>query len=337
MADDLDRRLRRLDDMPAPDLWPRVGTEPGRPPVRVSPVRRVAVAVTALALATAAFAFLATTFRGGQSDTASSPGPSGVVTEPTARLLVQEGGPSGDAALLSGPLAVRHGCVGVAEGDSFTYLIWPVGSSLVEVDAGLAVTDGAGAVVASIGDTIRMGGGVNFLPRAEEAVVGGIPPACQEPGEHYWYVGVIEDVQPTPSASVDTPPCAGANDSVPNLPTVDPQSGSVGSTVSIRIPISYVGQAGQEVGFDGTADVWWNISWNTWEEVLTKEGPTPVVAGSSPAKLLSIPSDNTCELDGTFTVPSDAKPGRYPVIVVGVSSDGASALSGPELSFVVTA
>jgi hypothetical protein len=335
MADDLDRRLRRLDDMPAPDLWSRVGTEPGRPPVRVSPVRRVAVAVTALALATATFAFLATTFGSGRN-TASSPGPSGVVTKPTARLLVQEGGPSGDAALLSGALAVRHGCVGVAEGDSFTYLIWPAGSSLVEVDAGLAVTDGLGAVVASIGDTISMGGGVDFLPRAEEAVVGGIPPACQEPGEHYWYVGVI-DIQPTPGASVDTPPCAGANDSVPNLPTVDPQSGSVGSTVSILIPIINVGQAGQEVGFDGTADVWWNISWNTWEEVLTKEGPTPVVAGSSPAKLLSMPSDNTCELDGTFTVPSDAKPGRYPVVVVGVSSDGASALSGPELSFVVKA
>jgi hypothetical protein len=137
-------------------------------------------------------------------------------------------------------------------------------------------------------------------------------------------------------ASIDTPPCHGANDSVPNLPSVEPASGPVGSTVSIRIPISHVGQDGGPASFNGKAEVWWNIDWNTWYDAAGPKGPSPVVPGSVPTVLLTVPSDGTCELDGTFVVPADAAPGTYPIVVIGVTSGGGSALSGPELSFKVT-
>ncbi|MEO8292974.1 MAG: hypothetical protein ABI635_07510 [Actinomycetota bacterium] len=68
MTDDLGRRLRRLDDVPAPDLWARVGMERERPSTHPTPIRRAAIAVTALALAAAAFVFLASTFRAGPVD-----------------------------------------------------------------------------------------------------------------------------------------------------------------------------------------------------------------------------------------------------------------------------
>jgi len=56
---DLDRRLRSLDGLPAPDLWSRVGKPSGRRQARPfpSPVRRVAIVAAALSLSVAAFAF----------------------------------------------------------------------------------------------------------------------------------------------------------------------------------------------------------------------------------------------------------------------------------------
>lgn len=135
---------------------------------------------------------------------------------------------------------------------------------------------------------------------------------------------------------VETPPCPGANDSVPNLPTVQPTSGPPGSTIAIRIPISDVGPGGGPASFNGKAEVWWNIDWNTWYDAVGPKGATPVVAGSVPTVLLTLPSDGTCELDGTFVVPADAASGTYPIVVIGVTSEGGSALSGPNLSFHVT-
>jgi hypothetical protein len=124
----------------------------------------------------------------------AAPETSGTTVEPTATLLVSGNGLSGDSALLEGPLSLSNGCVGVRAGGTFTYLIWPAGSRLVVDDGGLTVKDETGAAAASIGDTIRMGGGIDSLGRAEEVVVGGIPDACQEPGVNYWYVGQIEQV-----------------------------------------------------------------------------------------------------------------------------------------------
>ncbi len=65
MTDDLEQRLQRLDDVPAPDLWSRVGVDRERPAPQPTRVRRVAISVAALALAAAAFVFLASTFRAG--------------------------------------------------------------------------------------------------------------------------------------------------------------------------------------------------------------------------------------------------------------------------------
>jgi hypothetical protein len=56
---DLDRRLRSLDEIPAPDLWSRVGMPSGRRPTAPfpSPLRRVAIVAVALSLSVAAFTF----------------------------------------------------------------------------------------------------------------------------------------------------------------------------------------------------------------------------------------------------------------------------------------
>ena len=115
-------------------------------------------------------------------------------------LLVSTQRASGDDALLEGELALRNGCVGVQNGEVFTYLIWPAGTSLTPPSEPLTVVDRSGAEIASIGDTIRMGGGVDFLGSAEGVVDGGIPPACAEDGEHYWYVGQVEQVKGAPSS-----------------------------------------------------------------------------------------------------------------------------------------
>ncbi len=99
MADDLDRRLRRLDDMPAPDLWSRVGVGRERPPLRVSPARRAAVAVAALAIASAAFVFLATSFR---PDALDEPvGPLSLPDDPCALVTTDQVAAATGSAVLS--------------------------------------------------------------------------------------------------------------------------------------------------------------------------------------------------------------------------------------------
>jgi hypothetical protein len=103
------------------------------------------------------------------------PTPSGVFTEPTAHLLVWNRGPSGDSALLTGSIGIRNGCVGVDGGGDLIYLLWPQGSGLVSLDGGLQIVEASGDTVASVGDTISMGGGIGFLNNAETAVPGGIP------------------------------------------------------------------------------------------------------------------------------------------------------------------
>jgi hypothetical protein len=63
MTNKLDRRLRKLDGVPAPDLWSRVGSQSHHlQPVEASPARRVAVAVSALALAGATVFYLVAVF-----------------------------------------------------------------------------------------------------------------------------------------------------------------------------------------------------------------------------------------------------------------------------------
>jgi hypothetical protein len=56
---DLDRRLRSIDEIPAPDLWSRVGVSSERRPTRPfpSPLRRVAIIAMALCVSILAFTF----------------------------------------------------------------------------------------------------------------------------------------------------------------------------------------------------------------------------------------------------------------------------------------
>jgi hypothetical protein len=74
MTDDLDRRLQHLDDIEAPDLSARIGTEPERPlPPLPSPRRRVMVGVLAFVVAAAGFAFLVTGRSGGSPQNLGTP------------------------------------------------------------------------------------------------------------------------------------------------------------------------------------------------------------------------------------------------------------------------
>ena len=69
MSDDrnLERALRRLDGVDAPDLWSRVGVSAPHRPIGPSAARRVVVGISAVAVAAAVFLFLSTTFRAGPS------------------------------------------------------------------------------------------------------------------------------------------------------------------------------------------------------------------------------------------------------------------------------
>jgi hypothetical protein len=75
---DLERALRRLDGVDAPDLWSRVGVSTPHRPIGPSPTRRVVVGISAVAVAAAVFLFLSTTFRAGPS-----PSPAAVARLPS--------------------------------------------------------------------------------------------------------------------------------------------------------------------------------------------------------------------------------------------------------------
>ena len=119
-----------------------------------------------------------------------------VVTSFTACTHAQPSAPDGlffptvprqdayPAALLSGQLVVRSGCV-MAGGRGGSILLWPDGyTARAGVDGRMQVLDENGAVVGTEGDTVTVGGGTvgaSFDTRATQ----GTPEAC---GHHYWLV-----------------------------------------------------------------------------------------------------------------------------------------------------
>lgn len=87
-------------------------------------------------------------------------------------------------ALLIGDLAEFDGCLRVRAdaADPGVLVIWPYDHTLTRSDDGvLQVHDGTGAVVARVGDTVRMGGGQVPLP--DDFVAAHIPAECPGP---YW-------------------------------------------------------------------------------------------------------------------------------------------------------
>lgn len=85
-------------------------------------------------------------------------------------------------ALLIGELREDDGCLRVGEEGQSHLIIWPYDHTVTAAEDGkLQIRDGGGAVVAEVGDIVRMGGGE--VPTAERHTQVEIPDRC---GGSYW-------------------------------------------------------------------------------------------------------------------------------------------------------
>jgi hypothetical protein len=96
-------------------------------------------------------------------------------------------------ALLIGDLVEEDGCLRVAEGGQSHLIIWPYDHTVTAAqDDTLEIRDGSGAVVARVGDSVRLSGGE--VPAVENHASVEIPERFAGP---YWLVGSeIESVNP---------------------------------------------------------------------------------------------------------------------------------------------
>lgn len=97
--------------------------------------------------------------------------------------------PLGDT---SGKLVLEDDCLLLKPviGDSHV-LVWPYGYSIETVGGEIQIIDDGGNVVASVGDTIKVGGGEISAETAEEVIGQPLPDDCVGP---YWIVSeVIND------------------------------------------------------------------------------------------------------------------------------------------------
>jgi hypothetical protein len=95
---------------------------------------------------------------------------------------------SGDQASIEGTLTNVAGCIGI--GREGPWLVWPIDYGLAPNDP-VQVWDGRQRPVATVGDQVRLGGGIYTMPDPD-SMPGGIPDDCRGEGESFWYVGEIE-------------------------------------------------------------------------------------------------------------------------------------------------
>ena len=89
------------------------------------------------------------------------------------------------AALLIGELIEADGCLRVRAGDDSHLVIWPYDYTVTAAaDGTLQIRDDSGAVVAQVGDGVRMGGGE--VPSVEGITSTEVPDRCGGP---YWFAG----------------------------------------------------------------------------------------------------------------------------------------------------
>ncbi len=93
-------------------------------------------------------------------------------------------------ALLVGELVSENGCLRVRSIDGADFLlIWPNTSEMADDGRGVRVIDDSGASLSfSVGDEMRMGGGITPFSHVQTIVVQPIPSNCPGP---YWLVGEI--------------------------------------------------------------------------------------------------------------------------------------------------
>jgi hypothetical protein len=88
-------------------------------------------------------------------------------------------------ALLIGTLVEKDGCLRVVESGYSHLIIWPYDHTVTTAaDGTLQIHDGSGAVVAQVGDTVRLSGGE--VPSAVRHTPITIPDRCEGP---YWLAG----------------------------------------------------------------------------------------------------------------------------------------------------
>jgi hypothetical protein len=105
-------------------------------------------------------------------------------------MLLSAEGPSGDMALLTGELRSVGGCLSVGRAKSSVFVVWPRGFGLTKQDGTVWITDASGALVARMGDQLRLSGGITTLKDAQSIVPGGIPASCAATGpDAYWISG----------------------------------------------------------------------------------------------------------------------------------------------------
>lgn len=195
---DLRDRLKELDEIGSPDLWPAISMRvPGpetSPPS--SPRRRVVVIALALILVALGVGLpLRALWPLGDRHTSA---------ETPAGLFFPTAPANGADALMHGVLEDRNGCLVVGK----TLVIWPTGSSPTVGPGGVVevLNAAGGQVVARVGSELSVGGygggGRGATSGAERAVGESIPSACAT--GFYWYSGVLD---PLPS------PTIGGNDS----------------------------------------------------------------------------------------------------------------------------
>ena len=150
---------------------------------------------------------LAVSACGGEPTTIAEPSPTvlvppnGAASEP---ILASESGPTiffpkqkpveGERevmeAELIGELAVIEGCLRITRSsgsDTDYLLVWPPDFRLSAESDGTHVLNGAGQVVAQVGEMVYMGGGEKrYVEQLDEYVRQRLPPGCPGP---YWIVG----------------------------------------------------------------------------------------------------------------------------------------------------
>jgi hypothetical protein len=111
--------------------------------------------------------------------------------------------PGGPAGLAEGRLELDSACIWLVQADGGRVLpIWPSQYGLRQGEsAALVVVDGAGRVVAQVGDNVRGSGGEYLDLKSVERLVGApIPTECQ--GSAYV---LLSDVHRTDNRPVGTP------------------------------------------------------------------------------------------------------------------------------------
>lgn len=101
------------------------------------------------------------------------------------RQYPPEGLPEEMAALLIGELVKENGCLRVGDENMSHLIVWPYDHTVTAAaDGTLHIRDDSGAVVARVGDGVRMGGGE--VPSVESLTATEIPDRCGGP---YWLAG----------------------------------------------------------------------------------------------------------------------------------------------------